>query len=505
MGPYMKYFSLSSMFEASRPSKLGHPMHRFLTDTLRYLSAKSLPAIIAIVSPVLFTRMFVPEAYGMYSLVVSIVIPVCVILSEWGAQPIGRYFSEYQQQGRLETYRATLMLLLLLVGLAASIVGIGLSGFLSHVWGGYMGVAAGALLLTQSLYSLMLPIMAASLDPWGYRFFEIIRSLLQFAISLILILLIGRNPALLVLGQALGLAILLPFFIFTISKKVGGFDNSFYRETDVRRFARYGIPMVLWFFSMQLLNVGDRYVLQAFQGSTSVGIYSANYTLITGVVGLISSPVTLAAFPIIMHMWEGRNRGKIEETISMMTRWYLWAGIGLLSITYIGAHDLFTLVLGGSFREGYPILVPVLAGQILFQVSMLGHKGMELLEHPSIMLKWIGVCAITNLVLNILLVPRYGYLAAGYTTLFSYALYTFLIWFSSKNYIVWRIPCKSLTLAIIIAGAGIIISNRMVGITQPTINAALKIVVFSFFYITGLFVLAWLEGTWRPVFGQGIR
>lgn len=464
---------------------ISRPLRRFAQDTLRYLPAKLIPAATSFVSVFIFTRMFTPETYGIYSLIISIVGPGVVVLTEWVAQPTGRFFSEYERRGNLQAYRSTLGTFLITIGIAGCIAGIGLAIWIGRAWGLSIGLAAGSLLLVQSLSSLLTPILPASLDPWFYRFLEMTRSLLRLLFSLCLVLLLGTRPAFLVWGMTLGFAVLLPLVFWRVSKKIGGFQCSFHITPDMYRFARYGMPMMLWFLFAQLLNVGDRYVLQAFRGSSEVGVYSANYNLAIGVTGLLSAPIMLAAFPIIMYMWADRKRENIRETISSMTEWYILFGIGILGSTLVAARDLISLLFGQAFREGYTVLFPVVAGQILWQASILGQKGMELTENTGVMLKWICIAAGANFILNMLLVPQYGYLAAAYTTLFSYGLYAFFIWRSSKHYIAWDIPLRSVGLALLIAVLEISIIYSVGG--GPVLwQVALKTAIFLLIYIAGV-------------------
>ncbi|MGA1825979.1 MAG: lipopolysaccharide biosynthesis protein [bacterium] len=475
-----KKFQLSDAERVS--AAVNNPLRHFILDTLRYLPAKLIPAATAFISVFIFTRMFTPEAYGIYSLVISIVVPSVIVLTEWIAQPTGRFFSEYERRGDLQTYCSTLSTFVIIIVVTGSIVGIGLAIAIGYFWGLSIGLAAGSLVLVQSLSSLLTPILPASLDPWFYRFLEVARALLRLFFSLSLILLLGIHPAFLVWGMVLGFAVLLPFLFQSVAKKVGGLKCAFHITPEIYRFARYGVPMLLWFLASQLLNVSDRYVLQVFFGSSEVGIYSANYNLITGVAGLLSAPVSLAAFPIIMYIWADGDRTSIRKTTSSMTEWYLLFGIGVLGCTLVAARDLISLVIGQAFREGYTVLVPVLAGQILWQASMLGHKGMELMENTGVMLKWVCIAAGVNLILNLLLIPRYGYLAAAYTTLFSYGLYAFLIWKSSKHYVPWDIPLRSVGLGLLIVTFEISIAYS-VKIGPVLWQVALKTIIFFLIYI----------------------
>ena len=59
-------------------------------------------------------------------------------------------------------------------------------------------------------------------------------------------------------------------------------------------FLEYGLPLVAWYVSAQILNIGDRYIIKYFLGNVEVGIYSANYSIVYGVTTLLSAPFILA-------------------------------------------------------------------------------------------------------------------------------------------------------------------------------------------------------------------
>src|SRR5438045_605162 len=73
---------------------------RFIKDTFRYSPASFLPAILGLIASAIFTRIFSPSEYGEYSLVLAVVGPLTIIATEWAAQPIGRFYAEYEKQGR---------------------------------------------------------------------------------------------------------------------------------------------------------------------------------------------------------------------------------------------------------------------------------------------------------------------------------------------------------------------------------------------------------------------
>jgi len=91
--------------------------------------------------------------------------------------------------------------------------------------------------------------------------------------------------------------------------------------------------------------------------------------------------------------------------------------------------------------------------------------------------------------LNIALVPIYGYVAAGYTTLFSYLVYAFLIWRSSRKYIPWKIPLKGWLPAVLIAGLGVLLAGHGMRSAEQPLQVILRLVIFLFIYAIGILTI----------------
>ncbi|MEM5686832.1 hypothetical protein AAHB49_10100 [Bacillus cereus] len=61
----------------------------------KYAMATLIPAIINVLSMMIFTRIFLPSEYGLYSLVITTTNIVTIILSQWIVQSIQRYRHAY--------------------------------------------------------------------------------------------------------------------------------------------------------------------------------------------------------------------------------------------------------------------------------------------------------------------------------------------------------------------------------------------------------------------------
>ena len=88
-------------------------------------------------------------------------------------------------------------------------------------------------------------------------------------------------------------------------------------------------------------------------------------------------------------------------------------------------------ILGGSKYKDAIWVVPPVAGSLLFLfLSQLCINVMFYFEENSYLVKGSILSAVLNIVLNFLLIPVFGYVVAGYTTLFSYIVF----WLSNLYY-----------------------------------------------------------------------
>jgi O-antigen/teichoic acid export membrane protein len=177
-----------------------------------------------------------------------------------------------------------------------------------------------------------------------------------------------------------------------------------------------------------------------------------------------------------MSAWEGPGRSRIQDLISAFSRYYLLAAAPVSVFAAVFARDLAHLFLGEAFREGYAIIPIVIAGLLCWNFGFYGHKVIKLLEKTRLMFLLVMVCALVNIALNFVLVPRYGYTGAAVSTCVSALLYPVQVWFVTRRYLPWRIPWMSVVR--ILAAAGIAGAAAFVVVASAPVDAAaLRLVI----------------------------
>ena len=90
------------------------------------------------------------------------------------------------------------------------------------------------------------------------------------------------------------------------------------------------------------------------------------------------------------------------------------------SLVILFAPEIIRIMAPGEYYEAIYVVPPIIVG-CFFQVhfSLYANIAYYYKKQKIVMVSSITAAAL-NFVLNYLLIPRYGYIAAGYTTMFSY-------------------------------------------------------------------------------------
>jgi O-antigen/teichoic acid export membrane protein len=434
--------------EATPKGEATGAVSHILRDTVAYLPSALFPALFSLVGSAVYTRLFPPAEYGVYTLLGAITGPVLSLTAQPAAQAVGRFLAEYEHAGRMAEYRqavswfalVTMLVMATLSGASLLLWPLAQSRSVSEL--ALAGALAG--LVASILYNILTPALMAALQVRAYRRATIWAQGLGLGFPLILLAALGHHIGWLLWGNALGVVVVLPYLVrhAGILERPRPLHDA--ERATLRRFWNYGAPMTFWFFASSMLMVGDRYVIQAYHGTRQVGLYGANYSLAAQGVALLTNPLLNATGPRLLRQWAAGDRDGARRTMSRMTSVYMMIGMALIGLMGVGGRALVDILLARPFHPGAAILVPVLAGAVVWGASRIGHKSMEFVEKNSLMVWDVLVAAAINMGLNVLFVPHYGYVAAGWTTLVSYLVYTVLVWWQARALLPWDIPWRDL-------------------------------------------------------------
>lgn len=462
-----------------------------IKDLLKYLPAQIVPAIMGLTTIPIITRLFPPADYGNYILVTA-TVSIFVTIVGWLNMSIIRFYPVYDRDGQLpEFYGTVVRWLLISVAILATIfLGITFvakTRLKTHLY--YLMLIGALLFVFTAVFEVLQQFLRSRRWAGLYSAFSIWKNVAGLFIGLGLSITLDYGVEALLWGSVLSSVIVLPLLWRS------ALGNTRWKEANslrlAKEMAKYGFPLVVGNLAAWILSLSDRYVLEIFRGAGEVGIYSISYTISEKSITLLASLFMFASGPISMNIWETEEVAKSKEFLTKLTRYYLIICLPIVVGLSVLARQVIDILTAQEYYQGFRIVPLVTLGGFFLGLQQRFHAGLLFYKKTNVIMVGIFASGLLNLVLNLWLVPKHGYVAAAATTLVSYAFLLAMMVIISRKYFVWEFPLKSLgkvALASVVMGAVIYpIGNSMTSSTL--INLILGIVVGVVIYDLMLLLL----------------
>ena len=176
-------------------------------------------------------------------------------------------------------------------------------------------------------------------------------------------------------------------------------------------------PLILHGIALNILSQSDRIMITSLAGAAQTGIYSLIYNF-----SMIATVITTTLEGIWVPWFINKLKLNSRDEINVVAKDYInlmtYAMVALILI----APEVVKILANESYWEGISIIPPVvLANYVIFAYSLYVNIEHYYKKTPYITVNTI-IAAASNIVLNFIFIPKYGYIAAAYTTLASYLI-----------------------------------------------------------------------------------
>lgn len=385
---------------------------------ISYLFARGLPGIINFAALAIYTRLLTTDEFGRYSLVLSAVGLVHVLVYQWLLLVLGRFYPRVDDNPHeLQQHVLALFLLLSALVLVTALASIAVW---STAQAASLIMLAALLAITQAWHELNLRLATASLTPGTYGRQLGAKSLLAIAIGALLAWLGwgAKAPVIaLIIGSLLG------WWWFS-RKQWFGIRPRWPTADALNSYRTYGVPLAITFSLVWITASADRLIIGWLLDESAVGHYAVGYDLAQQSLGLLLIIVNTAALPLVIRLLE-------QEGESAASRQMKHNGELIFTSAMAGAAGLIAigplvieLFVGYEFRAGALSVFPWIA----VTAAVIGIKSFhfDIAFHLSRQSLWLvltsGLAAGCSLLLNLLLIPRYGIVGAAWASLAGFSL-----------------------------------------------------------------------------------
>lgn len=195
----------------------------------------------------------------------------------------------------------------------------------------------------------------------------------------------------------------------------------------------------------------DQVIVFNISGAHAAGLYAAPYRLLDR-AQFVPVSLTMTLFPIIAAAY-GSDTARVRRLLQRAIEYLAVASLPLLAFTVVAAHPIVRLLFGPQFDGSAPAL-PVLMGALV-AISFGYLIGYMAVVVPKVQRYWLRnavIGLVVNVGLNLLLVPRYGFMAAAWVTVLTEVVVNALTARALLRELQWR-PQVGRLLRIVLASA----------------------------------------------------
>ena len=453
----------------------------FWRGVLGYLPANAAQGIVGLLAIVTFTRLLSPEDYGAYALGFSAMSLCHTLVFTWMEVAMARFYAREAEGGKLADHFVTLyrswFFAAVLFPVAA---GLALWLWPSHAEVKWAVTAGLASIPVRSLARLVQERRRAAGDVRAAALLDVAQTVGGFAIGAGLIV-AGLKGAAPIAGLGAIAALCL---VFALPAELKSLKGGRFDAVQARAYAAYGMPVAASLILALALATTDRFLLGAYLNEAAVGVYHAGYSLANRTLDVLFIWLGMAGGPAMVMALERGGRSALEDAAkeqgAVMVAITLPAAVGLALVS----RPLAEVMVGPALREGAAAVTPWIAASAFFAggTTYYLHQAFTLARKTHLLLVAMAIPAAANVVLNLLLIPRYGLEGALWATTASYALGAVASFALGRRALALPFPTAALARAGVSSLAMAVVVGRIPefgGVLELGLKAAVGVLVYG--------------------------
>ena len=396
-----------------------------LLHSKNYFIAHIATKAMGFISIPVFTRLFTRADYGLVAVFSSYVGIITVVLSLNSYASVGRYYYEEKSDfGEFLSSTLSFLGIIILLTIPIYILFYKQIGSLMKLPGllpVYLMFASLFAILTSIYRQIMVPQRKSK----QVAKINILESYATFGVAVLLVYLLKENRY---LGQIW--ATLLVGFVFSVyfTIVIAKYSKLSFKVEHIKYILSYSVPLIPYALSGIILAQFDRIMVNATIGAASAGLYSLAYN-IGMLLSLVIYSTQTALMPDFFKFMNHKEYDRLDLLIKKVFSIVIISALGLI----LFAKEIMIILADKKFHSALSVIPIVIIGYVFYGMFTVYGRYIGY-EKKTIYVSIVAITAgISNIILNAIFIPRYGYIAAAYTTVVSYFIMFLMAWVVAKN------------------------------------------------------------------------
>jgi O-antigen/teichoic acid export membrane protein len=408
--------------------------------------------VIAFFQIPIVTRGLGLELYGIWALIVTaidLIVPFCLLSFSLG---IIRFLAGEKDLIKIKEDFFSAYSTVMITGTVFSLIFFLLSDLISlyifkNPAASYYIKLSSILILLNSLFPLTLSFFRRESKVGIYNTLNVSLNILIFGL-LIIFLFKGYGLEGVVLASIIGTLAVNAIGCFIIIRQVGFHRPRF---KNMRAYLKWGIPltpnsMILW-----IIQASDRYVISFFLGASSSGIYNAAYG-IGSYASFVLWPLGIVLFPKVSKLYNEGNIIECKNYFKYSLKYLMLLTIPAAAGLSMLGKPLLHILTTPEFISGFSVIPLIAFGSVMFCIYQINSYVIFLIGKTHLNIRLLGIGAILNFGLNLILVPHLGITGSGLASFLANTFITTITIIITRKYFAYDPSLIFLSKALLSSG-----------------------------------------------------
>jgi O-antigen/teichoic acid export membrane protein len=393
----------------------------------------------------LVTRKLGASAWGIFALCLTI-LQITSVVGRLGMDTaLLRFIAEYKAQGKVETAKYIYLKSIGLVIPLSLILSIGLY-LLAPIISDRIFDKEHLTFYIKLMAFAVPPLVLLYINTESLRAFKKIKeyvtlqNILPFLIALLiagifLLFLNIKKTEVVILSYIAG--IILSFFLSSLFllKKFRGVSGET-EEVSLKNILSVSLPMLISSSLFMIMSWTDTIMLGMWRTEEEIGIYNVAVRL-SMITSFTLMAINSIAAPKFAEFWGKRDMEGLKNIAQQSTKLIFWTSAPIFGL-YLIFPKWFMGLFGEEFKKGALALIFLTIGQ--FVNAAVGSVGyiLQMTQKEVFVRNIVFLSCLVNILLNIILIPKFGIYGASFSSMLSYIFwnFTFMVYIR-MNYGFW--------------------------------------------------------------------
>ena len=341
-----------------------------------------------------------------------------------------------------------------------------------------------AVVLLDALSEPLFTLCRARQRSFHYAIVRVIQHTLQLGLTAYFIASLGRGPIAVfeanLISSLFALIVMFPVGLRLIRPT---FDMHAFREL-----LRFGFPFLPSTLLVLIINLSDRFLIRFFLDLDDLGIYGITYKLGMPLFFVVKAFRTAWAPAVLDETEDENTEDETRQMCARVTTYFTLFGIFGCLILATFAREIIVLIAGDNaqiYLEGIQVAPLVGLAFFFYGLYIILTAGVYAKGRAGSLPFIVGTGACVNIVVNILLLPKIGFIAAAYSTLIAHVLMAILLYLIVRRF--YPVPYEYGRLGKICVAGGIV----FVVLSPYLHDTSIEGVIARIIFIAGYPLILW--------------